>query len=176
MEENPILDALEYTADTGALYYKGVRYMLIRPETIAAFQKAVEASWGSEAAEKLFAGGFAGGRLSAEKYKRLHNFSDDDIIAFMLAMGGHIGWGRFRLEQYDPAEKILRVRVDNSPFAEAFGVSSRGVCHLIRGVLAGMAVGLFETECTAREVECRSKGDDRCLFVVQAGKNRGGAR
>ncbi len=167
MSDNPILDELVYDQSSGALLYKGVRYLLIRPETIAGFQKAIAESSGQEADGSFFEGGFTGGSLSAKKYKEIHNFSDREIIEFMMTMGSQIGWGHFSLKHYDPQVKLLRVSVAHSPFAEAHGKSSQGVCHLIRGVLAGMASILFGKDCISTEVECRAKGDKKCLFVVE---------
>jgi predicted hydrocarbon binding protein len=168
MSENSILDALDYDRSSGSLLYKGVRYMLIRPETIAGFQKALVESCGKQAEDKFFAGGYAGGSLSAQKYKELHNFSDQEIIEFMMNMGNQIGWGHFSLDRYDPAAKCLCVSVNNSPFAQAYGKSSNGVCHLIRGVLAGMAGVLFAEDCTANEVKCLARGDACCRFEITA--------
>jgi predicted hydrocarbon binding protein len=168
MSKNSILDELVYDHASGSLLYKGVRYLLIRPETIAGFQKAMIESCGRQVEDKFFAGGYAGGRLSAQKYKEHHNFSDHEIIEFMMNMGNQIGWGHFSLDRYDPTAKYLGVSVKNSPFAQAYGTSSKGVCHLIRGVLAGMAAVLFADECTAEEVECQAKGDERCRFEINA--------
>jgi son of sevenless-like protein len=168
LSDNPILDELAYDQSSGALLYKGVRYLLIRPETIAGFHKAIASNCGNEADEGLFAGGYAGGSLSAKKYKALHRLSDTEIIEFMMNMGKQIGWGNFNLKRYDPTEKHLCVAVKHSPFAQAYGQSSQSVCHLIRGVLAGMASVLFGTDCLADEVQCRARGDDQCRFVIQA--------
>jgi len=167
MSKNQILDELVYEQASGSLLYKGVRYLLIRPETIAGFQKALVENCGKEAGANLFEGGYAGGSLSAIKYKALHNFSDHEIIDFMMNMGSQIGWGNFGLVSYDPTVKHLCVVVKDSPFAQAYGRSSQSVCHLIRGVLAGMAAVLFDGECTAVEVECRAKGDENCRFVIE---------
>jgi predicted hydrocarbon binding protein len=167
MSENPILDDLVYDPSSGALLYKGVRYLLIRPETITGFQKAINESYGKEADNSLFEGGFTGGSRSAKKYKELHNLSDRGIIDFMLNMGNQIGWGYFSLECYDPRAKQLRVSVAHSPFAQAYGKSPHGVCHLIRGVLTGMTTFVFEKDCNSTEIECRAKGDQRCLFVIE---------
>ena len=168
MSNNPIVDELVYDQSAGALTYKGVRYLLIRPETITGFQKALAANCGQDVDGSLFAGGYAGGSLSARKYKALHGFSDAEIIEFMMNMGNQIGWGNFSLVRYDPAAEHLCVAVKHSPFAQAFGESSQSVCHLIRGVLAGMASVLFGTECLADEVQCLAKGDEQCRFVVEA--------
>jgi predicted hydrocarbon binding protein len=168
MSDNPILDELVYDQSSGALMYKGVRYLLIRPETIAGFQKALGANCGKNADGNLFEGGYTGGRLSAQKYKALHGFSDTEIIEFMMNMGNQIGWGNFSLVRYDPTDKHLCVAVKHSPFAQAYGQSSQSVCHLIRGVLAGMASVLFGADCAAEETECRAKGDAYCRFVIEA--------
>ena len=168
MSKNQILDELVYDQSSGALRYKGVRYLLIRPETIVDLQKALVENCGKEAGDNLFEGGYTGGSLSAKKYKALHNFSDAEIIEFMMNMGNQIGWGNFRLVSYNPSEKHLCVAVKDSPFAEAYGQSSRSECHLIKGVLAGMASVLFGADCSAEEEECRARGDESCRFVIEA--------
>ena len=171
MSDNPILDGLVWDRSAGSLLYNGVRYLLIRPETITGFQKANTGLGASELNDILFAGGFAGGSLSTQKYQALHNFSNLEVIEFMMNMGAQIGWGSFSLSHYDPALKHLGVVVKHSPFAQAYGKSSQSVCHLIRGVLAGMASILFGENCTADEVECEAKGDNCCRFVM-AGRDR----
>ena len=167
MSKNQILDELVYDQSSGSLRYKGVRYLLIRPETLVGFQKALVQNCSQDADDNLFEGGFTGGSLSAKKYKDLHNFGDREIIEFMMNMGNQIGWGNFSLVRYDPSEMHLCVAVEDSPFAEAYGQSSQSVCHLIRGVLAGMASVLFGGACLAEEVECRAKGDASCRFVIK---------
>lgn len=168
MSKNQILDELVYDQSSGSLMYKGVRYLLMRPETLVGFQKALVQNCSQEADDNLFQGGFTGGSLSAKKYKDLHHFSDNEIIEFMMNMGNQIGWGNFNLERYDPTEEHLCVVVQHSPFAQAYGQSPLGVCHLIRGVLAGMAAVLFGADCSADEVECLAKGDASCRFVIEA--------
>ena len=168
MSKNKIIDELVYDQSSGSLLYNGVRYLLIRPETIAGFQKALVENCGKEVDDNLFEGGYTGGSLSAKKYRDIHNFSDHEIIDFMMNMGNQIGWGHFSLDRYDPSAKHLCVSVKHSPFAQAYGASSHSVCHLIRGVLAGMATVLFAGDCTAQEVECQAKGDERCRFVIEA--------
>jgi len=168
MPKNQILDDLVYDQSSGALLYKGVRYLLIRPETIAGFQKSPSEECGKEVDGSLFEGGYTGGSLSAKKYKELHSFSNTEIIKFMMNMGNQIGWGHFSLLRYDPVQKYIGVAVKNSPFAQAYGQSSQSVCHLIRGVLAGMASVLFGGDCSAEEVACQARGDESCRFEIMA--------
>ena len=166
MEENAILSNLAYDGETGAIRYKGVRYLLIRPETLAELLKAVESVAGEQAGESLYRGGFEGGRLSTTTYREIHGFSDREIIDFMMRMGREIGWGRPSLDRYSPEQGVLEVRVTGSAFAEAYGSSSRPVCHLIRGVVAGMGSVLLGRSCRALEPACEAMGDACCRFTL----------
>jgi predicted hydrocarbon binding protein len=163
---NSILDNVEYSEDDGAITFKDVRYMLIRPDTVVDFQKAVEAEVGDRTAEMMMAGGYTGGSRSSARYKEVFGYSDDEIVAFMCRMGREIGWGDFEVEAFDKEGRRLAVLVRNSAFAEAYGSADKGVCHMIRGVLAGMAAGIFGTRVHSEETHCRAKGDDHCRFVI----------
>ncbi|MCK5552773.1 MAG: XylR N-terminal domain-containing protein [Deltaproteobacteria bacterium] len=165
---NPILEALEYDEERGAISFKGVRYLLIRPETLVEFQRALEERLGEEAQEILCRGGFAGGHLSTEKYRETFEYGDDEIVQFMMYMGGQIGWGKFKLEEFNPLAKRLIVKVIFSPFAAAYGKSAGPVCHFTRGVMAGMGQALFGEDVTADESHCLAKGDDFCRFLIEA--------
>jgi len=195
MGENSVLDGLEYEASSGRLSYKGVRYLLIRPETLVAFQLAVEAEVGPEkCAELMQAGGFTGGALSARRYRDVFGYSDRETAEFMCRMGSEIGWGHFRLVRLDVAGREMTVEVVGSPFAEAYralrpspldaspvgtalaatspgvspvGRAGEGVCHFIRGVLAGLGAGLFGSEVVSAETTCQARGDLRCRFEVR---------
>jgi predicted hydrocarbon binding protein len=163
---NSILDNVEYSEHDGAITFKDVRYMLIRPDTVVDFQKAVEAEVGDRVAEMMMAGGYTGGSRSSKRYKEVFDYSDEEIVAFMCRMGREIGWGDFEVEEFDAKGRELIVLVKNSAFAEAYGSADKGVCHMIRGVMAGMAAGIFGTGVHSEETHCRAKGDDHCRFVI----------
>ncbi len=164
--ENPILKELISNPEKGGLFYKEVRYLLIRPETLAAFQKAAEKEIGEKVSSILYQSGFQGGTLSSKRYREVFGFSDEEIIRFMVEMGPQIGWGRFELEKFDGNKKVLIVSVYHSPFAEGYGPSSKPVCHMIRGVLAGMASLIFRKEIESKEVSCLARGDEYCRFEI----------
>jgi predicted hydrocarbon binding protein len=176
MANNAILSELTYQANEGALHFKGVRYLLIRPETLASIQAALETEIGIErAGEILYAGGFTGGRLSGRKYKESFGLSDREAVEFMCRMGGEIGWGHFRLVELDAQAQRLVVEVESSPFAEAYHLSSTvgqrspaGICHLIRGVLGGLGEGIFGVPVHARETQCLANRSPYCQFEIIA--------
>jgi predicted hydrocarbon binding protein len=166
MAGNSILDELVYYQVTGSLTYRGMRYILMRPETIIGFQKAIEEHNPVAAKDAFFKGGYRGGYLTAKKLKQNDNFSNTEVIDFMMKMGRQIGWGHFKLDEYDPKTKFFRITVEKSAFAEAYGVSTEGVCHLTRGVLSGLGTILFSKNCVALEHKCLAKGDGYCVFEV----------
>jgi predicted hydrocarbon binding protein len=164
---NSILDELKFDDARGALLYKDVRYLLIRPETLIAFQKAAEEQLGAGADDLLYAGGFTGGTLSAKKYREVFGLTDLQSVEFMANMGPEIGWGKLAVTHFDVSKRELTLVVTSSPFAGAYGKAERGVCHLVRGVFAGMAKGIFGTEVDACEEECVAMGHARCRIVVR---------
>jgi predicted hydrocarbon binding protein len=164
--ENRILKDLYFNPEKGGLFYKEVRYLLIRPEVLVTFQKEIEKELGIRAGRILFLSGFQGGSLSSKRYREVFNFSDEEIVRFMIEMGPQIGWGGFQLERFDPINKDLSVKVHHSPFAEAYGPSSTPVCHFIRGVLSGMATVVFKKESEITEILCLAKGDAFCKFQI----------
>jgi len=166
--ENEILKEIHFDSEKGGLFYKDVRYLLVRPETLAAFQKAIEKELGERGSQILYESGFHGGTLSARRYREVFHLSDEEIIHFMIRMGAQIGWGQFQQERFDPERKTLRVQVLHSPFAEAYGPSSLSVCHFIRGVIGGLASMVFGQGVRSREASCLAKGDRYCLFEAQA--------
>ena len=167
-QSNSILDNVQWDADSGAITFKDVRYMLIRPDTVVDFQKTVEALVGPEkCAAAMMAGGYTGGSRSSKRYKEVFNYTDEEIVTFMCRMGGEIGWGKFNVVKLDVPGKELVVEVENSAFAAAYGQADRGVCHTIRGVLAGMAAGIFGGDVASEEPKCVAKGDPVCRFVIR---------
>jgi len=164
--ENKILKDLCFVPEKGGLFYKEVRYLLIRPEVLVTLQKEIEKELGEKANRILFQSGFQGGSLSSKRYREVFHFSDEEIVRFMIEMGPQIGWGRFELERFDPSNKDLLVKVHHSPFAEAYGSSSTPVCHFIRGVLTGMASVVFDKESEVNETLCLAKGNPFCRFEL----------
>jgi predicted hydrocarbon binding protein len=168
MAENSILDQIAYDQIAGALRFKDVRYVLIRPETVVGFQKAIEKNSTTLAEDALFEGGFQGGYLSAKNYSAINDLDDSRLIDFMMKMGTEIGWGNFKLQAFDSRQERLGIMVEHSAFAGAYGRSSNAVCHLIRGVLSGLASALLNKKCVGSETRCLATGNGHCFFQIHA--------
>lgn len=142
----------------GALTLNGARYLLIRPETLAAMQKAVESALGPRAAECLVAGGRAGGARATAALAG----TTEERARGLAAMGGAIGWGQFALERLAANGMVVTVR--RSPFAEAYGPSTAPVCHLTRGVLESLATAVLGRPARVVESACAAMGATECRF------------
>ena len=138
----------------------GSRYLLIRPETLVGFQKAVEAALGERAAACIAAGGRAGGARATAAL----DGTAEERVGRLLQVGGEIGWGQFALERLTATE--LAVSVRHSPVAESYGPSAAPVCHLIRGVLESLAAATFGRPSTVVETACVAMGAPACRFVA----------
>jgi predicted hydrocarbon binding protein len=147
-------------ADDGAgrLSIEGARYLLIRPETLAALQKAAEGVLGWDAAECLAAGGRAGGARAAAALPG----EREARVRHLVERGSALGWGRFTLEQL--TDDRLIVTVEHSPFAEAYGPSATPVCHLTRGVLESLAAVTLGASPRVIETACAAMGGSTCRF------------
>ncbi len=145
----------------GALTIGGSRYLLIRPETLAALQKAVEATVGRLAADCLAAGGRAGGARATASLPG----TGEERVRRLVEMGGAIGWGQFTLERFTSDSLVVTVR--RSPFAEAYGASATPVCHLTRGVLQSLATMTLGRPARMIEAECAATGADHCRFEAR---------
>jgi predicted hydrocarbon binding protein len=144
----------------GRLTIGGARYLLIRPETLAALQKQVETAAPGAAADCLVAGGRAGGARATRELA-----GDAEMgVRTLLEIGRALGWGDFALERLGARELV--VTVAHLPFAEAYGPSTGPVCHLTRGVLESLAARVLGRPLAVRETACAATGAPRCRFAT----------
>lgn len=146
----------------GRITLNGARFLLVRPETLVGFQKAVEREAGDVAKRCLMAGGVDGGGRSA---RRLCDggLKGREVVEAMGRMGTQIGWGRFRVDSYGDAGFVIAV--ESSPYAEAYGASQMPVCHFLAGVARGIGEAVYGAA-TVSEVSCASAGATACRFEV----------
>lgn len=163
---NEVLQGLTWEPAAGTLDFRGIRYMLVRPETVVVFQRAVAERLGAQAGTLMCAGGKAGGGATAHRLLR-EGAAPGEVAAVMCRMGTQLGWGAFRILELDPAAGRLEVAVANSAYAWAHGPSPVPVCHFILGVFAGVAEIALGRPVSAAEVECMACGAPACRFRFQ---------
>lgn len=152
---------IDFDREVGRVSIRGIRYLLIQPATLVGFQKAAEAAGGA-VPDWLETGGREGGRRSSSRFREQTKLEGREFAQAYLDMGREIGWGVFRVTQFEGSR--FEVEVQGSPFAEAYGTSPRPVCHFSRGVIAGLGETLFG-RARCEEAECAAAGSSLCRFV-----------
>ena len=74
------------------------------------------------------------------------------------------GWGRLQFERLHPG--VAALSSEEWAEAEPAGSASYPSCHFTTGLLADLLGRAGSADLAVLEVECRSKGDPRCRFLV----------
>jgi hypothetical protein len=138
-------------------------------------RSALERSLGVQAAPLLQEAGFASGEaMTAElqEYVREHygveKAHDLDEVYFGDALSGFFasqGWGEVKVGDLGSAV----MTVDAVGWAEAApGGGPYPSCHISAGLLADIFSRLAGGQFAAMEVECSSRGDSQCRFLLAA--------
>jgi predicted hydrocarbon binding protein len=69
-----------------------------------------------------------------------------------------------RCENEEKKEKTITL--EHTAESEAFGNTGKNVCYCTAGLLAGIVEGAFGIKVQGREIRCRSKGDEHCVFTI----------
>jgi hypothetical protein len=134
---------------------------------------ALERSLGVHAAPLLQEAGFASGEALYSGFEawvrdryQVGRPQELDAVHLGEALSGflaHHGWGEVSLERLGPSVVCL----DAPEWAEsAPGAGQYPSCHVSAGILADVFSRLSAGQFAAMEVECRSRGDARCRFLL----------
>jgi len=164
--KNPVLENLSFDAASGALDYNGIRYLLIRPETVVEIQKVFEEKFGAEAAYEIFyQSGFLDTSLTAGKLLG-SGLTPLQCVEAMFQMGAYLGWGNFELLKTKGTENI-EVVIHGSPFVRAYGSAEQPVCAILCGALAGIFSALKGEDYKCTEIGCVALEHGHCHFILK---------
>ncbi len=103
------------------------------------------------------------GPLMEEKLRKI---DPKTICDMAFAFYSQMGWFRMVKSEWDEAAKTKTITLDYTAESEAFGKTGKNVCHCTAGLLAGIVEGSFGIKVQGRETQCRSKGDEHCVFTI----------
>ncbi len=158
--------------ENGVLRLVDTRFTVFRPIVLVNIQKQLEQTIGAStkgflylAGEKSAESGLDVPAALAGKRKAVaHTLDSFKWLTDALAL---MGYGRFEVRLFDREEDRFVVALANSPFAEAYGASTKPVCHLVAGFLAGIGKRLLSQELLCEETACKAQGKDRCEFELR---------
>ena len=131
-----ILGELVFDDRTGEITLNRDRFVLIRPETLAALARAA----GGEADRIFFKAGQEGGRIAAGKLWAEHGKDPEAVVRSLLDMGGAIGWARMKLTVWEGQDRGFRVEARSRTLDWPGGAG----WELLGGILSGLGQVVFQ--------------------------------
>lgn len=168
---------LEREPEKGQIHIQGVRYMLMRTESMSIeLHEELRKTFGEAGARQIRyrlakACGMRDAKLFAERLG-----VDDPVMK--LALGpvhfAHVGWANvdiFDESRPEPSEDYFMAydhpySFEAAAYMDKGIVSEHPVCHMSAGYSTGWCQVSFGIDLEAEELSCRARGDEQCIFVM----------
>ena len=111
------------------------------------------------------------GKENMEHYKKMGVTNPNTLADMAFAFYSQMGWFRIVKMDWDESEKTKTITLEHTVESESMGNTGKSVCYCTAGLLAGIVEGAFGIKVRGREIKCRSKGDEHCVFEI---RNRSG--
>jgi len=111
------------------------------------------------------------GKENVEHYKKMGVTNPNTLSDMAFAFYSQMGWFRIVKMDWNESEKTKTITLEHTVESESMGNTGKSVCYCTAGLLAGIIEGAFGIKVRGREIKCRSKGDEHCVFEI---KNRSG--
>ncbi len=161
-------DPIPLTRDPakGRLYLLDQPVWLMSPEFYLDLQTQLEGLAGKAAKGILYRSSFAAGVRTAKRMAGPMAEADDlrERLQQVADYSALTGFGSYEITSADGATAETSWVKADSLVAQIHPRSPEAVCHMYSGFLAGWLTVLFDRPVECVEVECRAKGDARCLF------------
>lgn len=162
-----------FTSSAMTIDLTGSGMLAVTRDTLTALRVALIRDTGTAAAGYLQEAGYAGGQalfdafrgwLAARGRGTPESLSVDAFQREATGFFRDAGWGSLDLGALDDAVATL----DSSDWGEADpgGGATLPSCHLSAGMFADFFGRLADAPLAVMEVECRSRGDERCRFLL----------
>lgn len=106
------------------------------------------------------------GKENVEHYKEMGITTPNILADMAFAFYSQMGWFRIIKMEWNEAAKTKTITLEHTVESEAFGTTGKNVCFCTAGLLAGIVEGAFGIKVQGREIKCRSKGDEHCIFSI----------
>jgi len=106
------------------------------------------------------------GKENVEHYKKMGITNPNTLVDMAFAFYSQMGWFRIVKSEWDEGTKTKTITLEHTVESEAFGTTGKNVCFCTAGLLAGIVEGAFTIKVQGKEIKCRSKGDEHCVFAI----------
>ncbi len=164
-ELRPLHQRLRFDTDRGEVLDESRRYVLLRADVLMGLFDALPAAAREQA---LLAFGDSVTRFGSDSVRAYAaQVGPETLLATMQDAAASLGWGRWH---FVAEAQVLRLDVENSPFAAATACADSTACHAIVGMLQALAGTLWPEGAGARELSCAAQqrgGDSHCRFEAR---------
>jgi len=153
----------------------GTRIVTLPGELIVGLHRGLEDETGSAAPLILYEVGKWWGAQFIEKHgAEVRRFYDTEPgampVGFYLQVLKRVwaiyGWGALDMSFEHREKGFILAGVDSPLYSDVVGNIGRTADHLVAGILASVVGSLAGRELECTEIACKSRGDQRCLFLV----------
>lgn len=106
------------------------------------------------------------GKENVGHYKKMGIDKPNILSDMAFAFYSQMGWFSIIKTEWNEATKTKTMTLSHTVESEAFGNTGKNVCFCTAGLLAGIIEGSFGIKVQAKEIKCRSKGDEHCVFTI----------
>jgi hypothetical protein len=106
------------------------------------------------------------GKENVEHYKKMGISNPNTLSDMAFAFYCGMGWFKIIKTEWNEAAKTKTITLEHTVESESFGNIGKSVCFCTAGLLAGIIEGSFGIKVQGKEIKCRSKGDEHCVFTI----------
>jgi predicted hydrocarbon binding protein len=152
----------------GVIDFLGLRMFFIPSEASPLLTKMLIEKYDYEAGYNLTRSlGEGLANVLFKNFTNLFKFNNlEEGVAFYTRIATLMGLGQFSIQQYNPENGVIRIRIENSPVCTRFKNSGKEMGAFMEGVIQGTMGIYFGPKSNCKEVKCVAKGDEYCEYLV----------
>ena len=144
----------------------GTRVMALGSHGWATIEKELETTFITGAAVILQRVGYSYGRSVGRAAKK-EGLDPEKAFEAMQSLARESGWGGFSLNSGDLNSGTAGITVKDCFFCLHARESTEPVCHVLVGLVGGMADEILDVSHRVSEQKCIAKGDSVCEILIE---------
>lgn len=153
--------------ENGFVIFADQRMLFLPDNVLFDVQKSLQNKFGEQQGSSLTYQIFRdGGKNISNAIREKINLKGAEIVKWIATIASSAGWGKISMVDFNDTTKQSLFSIDKSPFP-TFISTTKPVCHITRGLIAGTLSTVFKVEIEGVEIECIAEGKKKCIMVFQ---------